>query len=233
MSDPRAFTTPKRNDVTFLVRSETNDHAMVTAVVSDDEYGLADLPPLTGWALDVGAHVGSIAVALAVDHPELHVIAIEPLPENVELIRQNAEINGVADRVHIEAAAAGAPGQGDIEVAYYYSEGATDFELAQHRYVGNVFRTTPSVKGTRLSVPTVSIRGLAEKYGVESFVFALTDCETGEWAFFSEDSELCEEIRGERHDGDVARLVALLPHHDVTSYSDEPGIGNFRAVLRR
>jgi release factor glutamine methyltransferase len=50
---------------------------------------------------DVGTGSGAIAVALAVNRPQVEVWATDTSPEAVELARVNAEQNGVADRVHV------------------------------------------------------------------------------------------------------------------------------------
>jgi release factor glutamine methyltransferase len=50
---------------------------------------------------DVGTGSGAVAVALAVNAPQVEVWATDTNPEAVELARANAERHGVADRVHV------------------------------------------------------------------------------------------------------------------------------------
>jgi release factor glutamine methyltransferase len=50
---------------------------------------------------DVGTGAGVIGVTLAVRRPRLEVWATDLSPEAVELARRNAELHGVADRVHV------------------------------------------------------------------------------------------------------------------------------------
>jgi release factor glutamine methyltransferase len=50
---------------------------------------------------DVGTGAGVIGITLAVHRPQLEVWATDLSPEAVELARRNAELHGVADRVHI------------------------------------------------------------------------------------------------------------------------------------
>jgi release factor glutamine methyltransferase len=50
---------------------------------------------------DVGTGTGAIAVALAVNRPDLEVWATDTNEAAVALARKNAERNGVADRVHV------------------------------------------------------------------------------------------------------------------------------------
>lgn len=49
---------------------------------------------------DVGTGSGVIAVTLAVRKPDIEVWAVDKNPDAVELTRENAERNGVGDRVH-------------------------------------------------------------------------------------------------------------------------------------
>lgn len=50
---------------------------------------------------DVGTGSGVIAVALAAHKPQIEVWAVDTSAAAVELARENAERNGVADRVHV------------------------------------------------------------------------------------------------------------------------------------
>jgi release factor glutamine methyltransferase len=50
---------------------------------------------------DVGTGSGAIAVALAANKPQIEVWAVDLNRDAVELARENAEQNGVGDRVHI------------------------------------------------------------------------------------------------------------------------------------
>jgi release factor glutamine methyltransferase len=51
---------------------------------------------------DVGTGAGVIGVTLAVRRPLLEVWATDVSPDAVELARLNAELHGVADRVHVQ-----------------------------------------------------------------------------------------------------------------------------------
>jgi len=50
---------------------------------------------------DVGTGSGAVAIALAVNRPEVEVWATDTSAAAVELARRNAELHGVADRVHV------------------------------------------------------------------------------------------------------------------------------------
>ncbi|HYY03518.1 MAG TPA: HemK family protein methyltransferase [Gaiellaceae bacterium] len=50
---------------------------------------------------DVGTGSGAIAVSLAANRPQIEVWAVDKSRDAVELARENARRNGVADRVHV------------------------------------------------------------------------------------------------------------------------------------
>jgi len=76
--------------------------------------------PHGGLAIDVGANVGLITVPLAKHAQEVggRVVAIEPLPRNIERLARHVAYAGVERSVEIVACAAGdAPGEVKIAVA--------------------------------------------------------------------------------------------------------------------
>jgi len=51
--------------------------------------------------LEVGANIGTETVSMLVRHGVAHVVAVEPDPANVRLLRANLALNGVEDRVDV------------------------------------------------------------------------------------------------------------------------------------
>jgi FkbM family methyltransferase len=229
------FITPNGNALRLVIRGDTNDAAMANAILSEDEYQLKGRR-LSGWALDIGSHIGSVGLALAIDHPDLSVVCIEPVPDNVRIIWESAQANGIDDRVFIEEAGAG-KGKGSTRCQYAYTAANNPDKgyVSQSRFIGNVFRADDEPEGTTIDVPTVTIAGLAQKYGVADFAFCKIDCEGCEYAFFAEGAERIAYIIGEWHDGPFSRIYELLDDtHEVTQVSsaDDGSIGLFQAVRR-
>lgn len=222
-----AWVTPGGHQVTMEYRDDTSDWNTISAILTHDEYGMPH--GTTGLGLmstivDVGAHVGAFAIGAKVDNPDATVVAIEALPENVELIRRNAELNAV--EIDIRHAAAGTNGR------IRYGSRMSDFE-AQHYYIGGgVWQDNPDA--TVIDVPTISIIDIFGEYGTISVL--KIDCEGCEWSFLDDPLVLLvDAIVGEYHPRNgngPARLRELLePTHVVTLNDDEP-FGNFRAVRR-
>jgi FkbM family methyltransferase len=229
--------TPRGRPCTLTIRQGTNDWNTVNATMgANDEYGLRGLH-LEGLALDIGAYVGSVSIALALDNPGLRVVAVEAIGENADLIRRNAEQNGVADRVTVIHAAAAAPGVTTADV-FWRGQGTENAE--HHAFVGNstlVYEhgdqnheteTVACVDLWSLTVPQTS------RY--EPLSFMKIDCEGCEWGVLT-DPTVSEvpRIHGEWHNvlgKSQADLVALLPDHEVTFSGPEGGPGGFVAVRR-
>lgn len=207
---------PRGRMVTLHYREGTSDLATIGSTfrlwgILHDEYQLGDIRT-DGLLVDVGGHVGSVAVAFLVDNPSARAVAVEPLPENVEMIARNAESAGVADRLDIIAGAFGT-----TTVAYGHID---------HRYVGNI----TGASGETVTVEQVSLAGLIAEHGPVEVL--KTDCEGGEWALLAE-PEVADIplIIGEYHSLGPDALHDLLDAtHEVTA--DSGPTGNFRAVRR-
>src|SRR5690349_6287046 len=90
----------------MTIRDGSNDYNTLNACMTEDEYHLADFHG-SGWAVDVGGYLGGVAISLALDNPELRVLVIEPVPDNIRLIRENIERNDLTERVTLIEGAVG------------------------------------------------------------------------------------------------------------------------------
>jgi FkbM family methyltransferase len=227
--------TPHGRPAKFKCRDGTSDLATVGASNRlwgnlVDEYQIPE--GLTGFGLDVGAHIGSVTVPLLLDNPELWVVAIEAVPDNVALLRENLALNGVEGRTTILAGAAW-PGKGSIDVEYGY----TGSELAEtHAYIGSVtpWLDAPGDKQV-VTVPRYTLAGVLTATAGKGFVWVKADCEGCEHLFFrGAGLRKLGTIVGEWHqrDGTPEAFAARLSKtHDVT-WSEGIGGGPFRAVRR-
>lgn len=221
------MTTPRGRVAHFTVRPDTTDAMTVNACCTEDEYHLA-AGDWSGVALDVGAHIGGVTVMLGLDHPDVRVVAVEALPENVELLARNVAANGLAERVTVmNAAASSAAGP----VAIAYGTEANEFER-QHRFIGGADWLGSTAR--TVACTPVSLSDVVAAHGPLSLL--KIDCEGCEWSFL--DDPAVDEVAvivGEYHPRDghgPARLRELLePTHEVTC-DDALAFGPFRAVRR-
>lgn len=185
------FTAPNGAEVSLTIRPDTNDENVCRSILAEDEYRLDAIKPLTGTAVDVGAHIGAATVALCELNPELHVVAIEPVPENLELLRENTARYG--DRVTIIA---GAAGKGPQTIRYGFAGHETG---RVHRFIGNQHMPggTPY---SEIVAPGVTLTQLVERFG--PIALLKIDCEGCEHAFLDDPAiDQVERIHGEYHDG--------------------------------
>ncbi len=226
--DEVCFTTPNGNRAFFYARRGTTDWNTINSITTADEYGVAGLE-LSGYALDLGAHIGAMAIALAIDNPALSVIAVEPIPENAELVSRNAERNGLSDRVDVLQQAVGRAGE-TLTVNYGF---VGDETAEHHAFIGNSTLVSEAVDHRSTTVPCFDLWALP--WGSPSFV--KIDCEGGEWEAIEPLIGLaCPRIAGEWHptDGHV-RDDLVLPFVDagytVETTGPEAGPGGFTALL--
>mmetsp|Transcript_7440 Transcript_7440/g.17055 ORF Transcript_7440/g.17055 Transcript_7440/m.17055 type:complete len:371 (+) Transcript_7440:69-1181(+) len=69
-------------------------YALAEEILEQDGYGISklNLPP-GSVVVDIGAHTGMFAMAVAAVFPRVHVIACEPDPDNFKLLQRQLEIN--------------------------------------------------------------------------------------------------------------------------------------------
>ena len=211
--------TPHGRAYTMAVRPATSDWNTVNACAgTNDEYGIPE--GVTGWALDIGAHIGAWAIPFALDNPGVRVVCVEALPENVVMLEQNIEQNGLTGRVMAVHAAAGATL--DDATVYYSGD-------AHHRYIGNADHPAGVAEG--IIVNGVSLSYLLQWPGDAGYGYMKIDCEGCEYSVFaSPDVRRVGTIVGEVHRG-WARLAELLePTHELGG--DGADFGHFKAVRR-
>lgn len=223
--------TPHGNPITILTRDDTADAALVDGLLNGDEYRLKDIGQLEGICLDIGAHIGTISLACLADFPFTTWIAVEPIPENADLIRRSGDSWLRQSRLLVvEAAAVGPADPEVVEVSYDYTShaGTEDSYVHQNRYVGGMWRE--GYEGKRLEVPTVTLRDLAARYAPNGITLLKIDAEGAEYAFLSDGLELVAGVIGEWHDGGPERITRLLEDtHILEVLEDHGGTGIFRA----
>lgn len=233
------FTTPRGQPAKMTLRTDLagnlsgfSDWNTVSSVMQPhDEYGLASVT-ISGRAADIGAHIGAVTVALLLDNPGCFVIAVEPVPDNVAILRTNLADNGLTNRCQVWE---GAAGKGKTTTIRY---GASHTESAiHHAYIGNtglVYKGKPDYPHETAKVP---VFGPAD-FG--SLDLMKIDCEGGEWGFFSLGMPDCPLIVGEAHSVGSHRgddIPGVLSAYDVTlsgnrSDIEAGGTCGFRAVRR-
>lgn len=126
----------------------------------------AVLPP-DGVVLDVGANIGLSALALAPLLPRGRVLAVEASPRTAAALRRTLALNGLEDRVAVEAVALGAaPG----EAAFHAAAHSAGAHLMDAGTLGAA--ALPTVR-----VPVETLDALVARHGLGRLDFLKIDVE--------------------------------------------------------
>ena len=208
---------PDGTDLKVQLRRGTTDPATFQMIFNRKDYDIgrlargAELQGLydrmiaggaTPFILDCGANVGLSALYFDVRYPGSRIVAIEPVSENVELLRRNCQGH---ENIHIEAAAiASAPG-----FARIIDDGADK----------DAYRTELTAEEAG-AVPAITVAQLLERFCAEETLapfIAKIDIEGAEAELFSQNTDW------------VARFPLIIVElHDRLF----PGQANSRNFLR-
>lgn len=154
-----------RDGTTFTVRPRTTDRSTLNEMVVTRPYEADSTGTISASdvVVDIGAHIGTFTVGAAKRATRGRVFAIEPVPENFDLLQENVRANRLENVIAIHAAVAGTSGSG-----WLTGEGtaATILEV-------------PGQQGRQ--VPLISIARLMSDYGLDRIDLLKMDCEGAEY----------------------------------------------------
>lgn len=164
-------------------------------------YDLDSIPFEAGdTVLDVGAQVGLVSLYLGKKHPEINIIAYEPVPENFARLVRNLANNGVKNVTAVNKAVTGDGRQIALTVNLQSnSGGASAF-------------TSPDASCQSVMVESVTLGDILSRH--EKIKLLKIDVEGAEYEIFgSLNGELgkIQNIRGEFHINDVLRRFGYDP----------------------
>ncbi len=197
----KGFEGPGDLHAVFNYRPGTADENTILATYKEDEYKFATLPPAPGdWMIDAGGYVGSTAILYAQLYPACRVLCIEPLPENVEIIRKNIDSNHLFDRIVLLERALWSTSVGEVKI--YYRDASMVGKV--HRFVGSAVKQYhETVSDEYAKVPTISLMDCMRSMNMERVRVLKMDIEGSEYVAvrtLTEDyQKKIETIVGEYH----------------------------------
>ncbi len=230
MIETKSLRSPNGHETTLFVRNDTSDMAVVfsTFGAGNDEYQIGRRS-ISGWAIDIGAHIGTVGLAILADHPYSKVIFVEPLKENCVLISDSVIANGWTDRAIVVHGAI-AEGTEKI-VAHGY---ATTTYGHSNRFIGGLAEQTALEDHLTETVQAYSFGQIAAMAD-GPIAFVKWDCEGCEWLGLTDPAvQGIGEMVGEYHSGpEQAGLHELLDATHDLAFRDVMGSnGLFEAVRR-
>lgn len=154
----------------FPVRSGTTDASIINEVVLRDQYRLHRTTLGPGSIIDAGANIGIFSVLAARMFPDRQVIAVEPVTDNVAVLRDALDQNHLEQRVTVAPFALAAQ-QGHQKI---YRDAGNE---GGHSML--VSRTSRSAKFVH--APTLALRDLFEQQHVERCALLKMDIEGAEY----------------------------------------------------
>jgi len=198
-----------RDGATFQVRNFM-DAWIVKEVYLDRDYERHGVALQPGWTVvDIGACLGGFAVFAARRAAGIHVHACEPAPESYRLLRQNLDLNRVANVTPHPVAVAGA------------SQPLTLYTFAGHAEQNSMTPTRSKGQPTAVTVEGLSLADLFERLGIARCDFLKIDCEGAEFdILLKAPPELFGRIRH----------ICMEYHDGVTSYSHADLLRHFEQL---
>lgn len=185
-----------RDGLRFRV-STLMDAWIIKETLLDREYEAVSLPLEPNWTvLDIGAALGDYAIWAARQLPQGKVIAIEPFPRSVKLLRENLVLNSISNVEVAEVAIGGQDGQSALQIV--------TGQAVQHSTVSQ------TAAGGSLPVTICSLGTFLEENQIEKVDFLKIDCEGAEY-----------EILFSCTEGTLAKIqrICMEVHDGVTRYS--------------
>jgi FkbM family methyltransferase len=148
------------------VRNEA-DKSVVAEIFKLREYRRAEevITSARYPILDMGAHIGLFSLYCRALNPKIKILAIEPDPSNLKILRKNLSLNKIANIDIIEAAVAGETGKGDLALD---TDGLNNRIVYEKKKTGSIKVNTLSLsdllkKFKRVSLIKMDVEGAEEE----------------------------------------------------------------------
>lgn len=125
--------------------------------------------------VDVGAHIGAVAIILARLHPAIRVIAYEPSTHNFAMLQENLRLNQVGNVVAVREAIAGEAGS--LELLWNPLQTANASSM-----LSSTTRDARAAAGwEREQVRAITLDQAFDQHRIDRCAFLKLDCEGAEW----------------------------------------------------
>ncbi len=166
-----------------VVRDNGGADAFIMSEVFQHRYYDLNLPNNVKRVLDLGANIGMTALFFARKWPGIEIVCVEPIPDNVNLLRRNLDLNGVEACVLANAVT-----MEDCEV---------EMTLCVNDY-GHKISNIPfgaSLKGKHIEVSGISMETLLKKVDWDHVDLCKMDIEGYEGILIRENSTWLSRIK--------------------------------------
>ncbi len=169
-----------------------------------NDYDLDSIPFTPGdTVLDLGAHVGVISIYLAKKHPEIKIIAYEPVPENYHRLLRNIEANGAQNVVAVNKAVTGDGRQITLVGDVSDNSGAVSSWVCFPEKIENI-----------VFADSVTLAEIFREHAIERCKLLKVDIEGGEYEVLASAGELLKRVdylRLETHENEALAKEGYVP----------------------
>jgi FkbM family methyltransferase len=168
--------------------------------------------------VDLGANIGLSGLWFQGRFPGARLVCVEPVAENVELLRENARVNGLGWAVE-QAAVAASTGPVTLYPNEWWSSSSTTREVSDAR-TGSRTRLERLLQLPTTQVHGWSVADLMARHGLDAIDVLKVDVEGAEADVFAGDTPWLESVRlvvmeVHRKYVDPAPIVAHLASHGL------------------
>jgi FkbM family methyltransferase len=198
-------------------KKDPSGKGCITEIINNDEYELYKYNNIEGILIDIGGNHGLVTCILAKQNPMAKVIVLEPIPELVNRIKKNVELNNLTNVTIIDKAL----GDGN-NIKLYISNvfsGATSTMVNDINLFKNTYNGV-----TEIYIESITFDNLLKYYVPEGSDIELLkiDCEGGEYYLYDSlrfKSNVVKNITGEFHNLKYNnKLNPLWNYDDLTKY---------------
>jgi FkbM family methyltransferase len=165
--------------VRLCLRSNHGADAFIHSEVFEQQCYRVPLRRTPATILDLGANIGLSAIFLARLYPDSRLACVEPMADNVRLLRHNLELNGIAADV--------------IAAAVDPADGFITMERGERDYAHRI-ADAASPQGSLLDVPAVSVPAILRRLGWSRVGLVKMDVEGHEKRLLAQNCEWLDQV---------------------------------------
>lgn len=164
-------------EIQVVVRDNNGSDAFIISEVFEHRYYDFPLPFLPTTVLDLGANAGFTSLFFARKYRLAEIACVEPVPSNVELLRENLELNKIKASI--------------FPVAVAVEDGFIKMQMAEKDYGHKVAGISygKDIMGQTIKVQTLSVPTIMKRLGWERINLLKVDIEGYEGVLLKENCE--------------------------------------------
>jgi FkbM family methyltransferase len=177
----------------LFLRTNNGADSFIHGEVFEHNYYRFEVPNAPSTILDLGANIGMTAIYFHRCFPNAELVCVEPIPKNLDVLRENLRLNAVNATI--------------ISDAINPTDGVVQMEIAEKDYGHRVAKVDKISSRKCIEVPAVSIHTLLRRLKWDRISLLKIDIEGHEKLLLSENASWLE----------MVDVMCIECHNDFTS----------------